>query len=73
MYFAHRRGWTVSPETLREPAFLEQVRSKGCKFVIVCKEMYHENFDVVLDLPQLYESDAFRIYALTTDGPPAGM
>jgi len=72
MYFAHRRGWTVMPQTLQDPAFLEQVKSKGCKFVIVCKEMFRENFDVVLDLPQLYESDAFRIYALTTDGPPAG-
>lgn len=64
MYFAHRRGWTVMPATLADPAFRDQVKSKGCKYAIVVKEMFRENFDVVLDLPVLYESDAFRIYKL---------
>ena len=67
MYFAHRRGWTVMPETLRDPAFINDVKERGCKFVLVCKEMFRENFDVVLDLPMLYESDAFRIYTLSDD------
>ncbi|MEJ1238582.1 glycosyltransferase family 39 protein [Chryseolinea sp. T2] len=65
MYFAHRRGWTVMPDKLRDAAFMSDVKAKGCKFVLVCKEMFRENFDVVLDLPMLYESDAFRIYALS--------
>jgi len=64
MYFAHRRGWTVSPAEIQNPSFLADLKSKNCKFVLVCKEIYHENFDVRLDLPQLYESEHFRIYAL---------
>ena len=64
MYFAHRRGWTVSPAQLQDPAFLAALKSKNCKFVLVCKEIYHQNFDVTMNLPQLYESEHFRIYAL---------
>jgi hypothetical protein len=65
MYFAHRRGWTVMPDKLRDQSFMSDIKSKGCKYVIVCKEMFRENFDVVLDLPELYQSESFRIYALT--------
>ena len=64
MYFAHRKGWTVSPRLLVEPGFLEGVKQKGCKFVLVAKQMYGENYDVKLDLPQLFESESFRVYSL---------
>ena len=64
MYFAHRKGWTVSSSTLHDPAFLSEITGKGCKFVLVCKEMYNENNDITLDLPQLFESEYYRIYAL---------
>jgi hypothetical protein len=64
MYFAHRRGWTVKPSTLQDPAFLTQIKGQGCKFVLVCKEMYNENYDMTLDLPQIFESKYYRIYAL---------
>jgi hypothetical protein len=64
MYFAHRKGWTVFPSKLLEDGFLRDVKQKGCKFVLVCKKMYGENYDVVLDLPQVFESEDFRIYSL---------
>ena len=64
MYFARRKGWTVSPRLLVEPGFLEGVKQKGCKFVLVAKQMYGENYDVKLDLPQLFESESFRVYSL---------
>lgn len=64
MYFAHRRGWTVTPQAIQDKSLLESVKKKGCKYVLICKEMYHENYDVVLDLPQLFESADFRIYSL---------
>lgn len=64
MYFAHRRGWTVTPQAIRDKSLLQSVKEKGCKYVLICKEMYHENYDVVLDLPQLFESADFRIYSL---------
>jgi hypothetical protein len=64
MYFAHRKGWTVENSQLANPDFLADVKGKGCKYVLVCKEMYGEANDMILDLPQLFESDAFRIYSL---------
>jgi hypothetical protein len=64
MYFAHRKGWTVSLRQLQEPGFLEGVKQKGGKFVLVCKKMYGEDNDITLDLPQVFESESFRIYTL---------
>jgi len=66
MYFAHRKGWTVAPPKLAEPGFLEDIKQKGCKFVLVCKEMYGIDSDVRLDLPQVFESESFRVYSLET-------
>ena len=66
MYFAHRKGWTVSPAKIAEPGFLEEVKQKGCKFVLICKQMYGEDYDVKLDLPQVFESESFRVYSLQT-------
>ena len=64
MYFAHRRGWTVFPNQIQDRAYLDEVKSKGCKYVLICKQMYGENYDVILDLPQVFESSDFRIYEL---------
>jgi hypothetical protein len=64
MYFAHRKGWTVQPSKLLDEAFLQEIKQKGCKFVLVCKKMYNEDYDVVLNLTQLFESEHYRIYAL---------
>jgi 4-amino-4-deoxy-L-arabinose transferase-like glycosyltransferase len=64
MYFAHRKGWTVSPSKLADKTFIEEIKGKGCKFVLVCKRVYSQDFDIKLDLPQIFESDDFRIYSL---------
>ena len=64
MYFAHRKGWTVAPPILLDPAFLEDVKGKGCKYVLVCKKMYLEDNDMTLPLPQIFESNDYRIYSL---------
>jgi 4-amino-4-deoxy-L-arabinose transferase-like glycosyltransferase len=64
MYFAHRKGWTVTPRQLQEAGFLDSVAQKGCKFVLICKQMYGENYDITLELPQVFESESFRIYTL---------
>ena len=65
MYYAHRKGWTVRPRRqLHDPSFLEELKKKNCKFALVCKKMYGIDNDVILNLPQVYESDDFRIYSL---------
>jgi 4-amino-4-deoxy-L-arabinose transferase-like glycosyltransferase len=64
LYFAHRKGWTVNKPMLRDQSFLNEIKGRGCKFVLVCKSMYGDNNDIELELPQLFESDYFRIYSL---------
>ncbi|HEX6892197.1 MAG TPA: glycosyltransferase family 39 protein [Chryseolinea sp.] len=64
LYFAHRKGWTVNKPMLRDQAFLNELKQRGCKFVLVCKWMYGDNNDIILELPQLFESEYFRIYTL---------
>jgi hypothetical protein len=67
MYFAHRRGWTVFPMQMQDRGYLNDIKAKGCKFVLICKRMYGDNYDVILDLPQVFESNDFRIYTLQED------
>lgn len=64
MYFAHRKGWTVNTPKLKDQAFIEELKSKNCKYVLICKSMYGNNNDAILDLPQVFDSDDFRIYSL---------
>jgi hypothetical protein len=64
MYFAHRRGWVVSNETMTEPGFQDEIKSKGCKFILIARELYG---DITLTLPVVYESDKFKIYLLANE------
>jgi hypothetical protein len=61
MYFAHRRGWVVSNETIAEKAFQNSIKSKGCKFILIAKKLYG---DPAIDLPVVYETDDFKIHRL---------
>jgi hypothetical protein len=61
MYFAHRRGWVVSNEVIVEEAFQNEIKAKGCKFILIAGKLYG---DPVIDLPVVYETDDFKIYRL---------
>ena len=64
MYFAHRKGWTVNSLKLTDQAFLAELKDKGCKYVLICKKMYGFDNDITLDLPQIFESEYYRIYSI---------
>jgi hypothetical protein len=61
MYFAHRRGWALSNEMIAEQTFQNDIKSKGCKFILIAKKLYG---DPVIDLPVVYETDDFKIHRL---------
>jgi len=63
MYFAHRRGWTLSNRELLDAAVREDIRQKGCRYVIICRQLY--NGDMALDYPKVYESEYFIVYKLS--------
>ncbi|MEI9921951.1 MAG: glycosyltransferase family 39 protein [Bacteroidota bacterium] len=62
MYMAHRRGWSADASQLLDVNFQNEIRQKGCKYVVVAKQVYG---DLELNLKQVYNSDDFRIYSLT--------
>jgi len=61
MYFAHRRGWSVENSQLGDAAFRDDLRQKGCRYVIIVKQLYG---DVSLDYPIAHDSEYFKIYKL---------
>jgi hypothetical protein len=64
LYFAHRKGWTVFPRSLTDQNLINELKTKNCKFALVCKKLYGLDYDVTLNLPQVFESEDFRIYSL---------
>ena len=64
MYFAHRRGWTMYSQELTNQSIIEDLKKKNCRYALVCKKLYGEDYDVTLNLPQVFESNDFRIYSL---------
>ncbi len=61
MYCAHRRGWNTHNENLLDKGFLNAIKSKGCKFVVVLKIF---NSNINLELPKVYDSQEYSIYKL---------
>jgi hypothetical protein len=61
MYMAHRRGWSVYTETLSDVNFVNDIRNKGCKLVVVTKQLFGD-FD--LPYPIVYNSEYYKVYKL---------
>lgn len=61
MYFAHRRGWGAPNDMLLDSSYLDDLRSKKCKYAVIVKQLYG---DVNLNLPVTYDSEYFKVYAL---------
>jgi hypothetical protein len=60
MYFAHRRGWSVTNSYLQDGNALSGLKQNGCKFIVILKRM--ENGDVDLNLDKAYDSEYFKVY-----------
>ena len=61
MYFTHRRGWTAPNGLLSDSRYLNDIREKGCKYVVVVKKLYG---DLNLEYPTVHDSEYFKIYSL---------
>jgi len=61
MYFAHRRGWTVSYPVLEDSVQMSDLIRKGCKYAVLPTKLYE---DIQLKYPKVHESEFFRIYKL---------
>lgn len=61
MYFSHRRGWTSPNSLLSNANYLQDLQSKGCKYVVIVKKIFG---DLVLEYPIVYDSEYFKIYTI---------
>ncbi len=62
MYFAHRKGWVLPNQTLQQPQEIEQLKSKGCKFILVLKKRFGS--DVTLPYGLKADTELFKLYEL---------
>jgi len=62
MYFAHRRGWTVT-DRMKDTAWLNGEATVGLHYVIIERSRWHDS----LPYPKLYEDNEFQIYKIKKD------
>ncbi|MCB0766613.1 MAG: glycosyltransferase family 39 protein, partial [Flavobacteriales bacterium] len=60
MYFAHRRGWTLTNAELQDAAILARLEHLGCSRVVVFRSTFEG--DVTVPWPLLLEKTAYRIH-----------
>ncbi|MBI4929330.1 MAG: glycosyltransferase family 39 protein [Bacteroidetes bacterium] len=63
IYFAHRNGWSVENEKLCDEKFLDEIKSKGCKAVIIDKHKF-PGFMEKAPFEKILETDDFVAYRL---------
>ncbi len=61
LFCAHRKGWNVTNKYLAQSENLEQLKNKGCKFIVILK-IY--GTEIKLNLDSVYDSREFSIYKL---------
>lgn len=61
MYFTHRRGWAAPNDALSDPAYMNDLKDKGCKYILVVKKLYG---DLNLEYPVVHDSEYFKIYQI---------
>ncbi|WP_300665782.1 glycosyltransferase family 39 protein [Fluviicola sp.] len=62
IYFAHHKGWVASNDELLDPVFRENIRKKGCKYIVVLK--HYLGGDLYLELPAVVNNENWVIYKL---------
>lgn len=60
MYFTHHKGWVASNEQLSDPAFVDNLRQRGCKYLLVLKKVYGS--DLQLSYPKAFDDENYSIY-----------
>jgi 4-amino-4-deoxy-L-arabinose transferase-like glycosyltransferase len=63
MYFAHRRGWTVTDRMKDSTWVADESRTSGMRYMVIERARWNDS----LPFPRLYEDEEFQIYK--TPGP----
>ncbi len=60
MYFTHRKGWLTSNKNLADSAYMDNLRNRGCKYVLVLKNSFGSNIDLKKEI--VIENEDYKIY-----------
>jgi 4-amino-4-deoxy-L-arabinose transferase-like glycosyltransferase len=62
MYFAHRKGWVDTNEKIADAAYINHLKTKGLKYIVILKQTFGTdikiNYDIVLN------NEYYTIYKL---------
>ncbi|HOI32550.1 MAG TPA: glycosyltransferase family 39 protein [Bacteroidales bacterium] len=63
MYFAHRKGWVNSNEQIRDTNYIESLKDKGLKFVVILKKSFGNEISLS-SYKKVFENEDYCIYEL---------
>ncbi len=61
IYLAHRKGWNLEDSGQVNVSYLDKIKSKGCKVLIINK---HESYAPLLPYTVIFRNDDFVLYKL---------
>lgn len=62
MYFTHRKGWVATNEELSDPAFVSDIQQRGCKYLLVLKQVF--GTDLPLGYLKVFDDENYTVYQL---------
>ncbi len=61
IYLSHRKGWIANDEDFKDPNFINSIKNKGCKWILIEKNDKIQN---VKNLEKKFENQRFIIYKI---------
>ncbi|MEI6683538.1 MAG: glycosyltransferase family 39 protein [Bacteroidota bacterium] len=62
MYFAHRKGWIATNSQIHDEHFMKELRSNGCKYVLIMKQLF--GTDTGLPYNRIFSNEFYTLYRL---------
>lgn len=63
MYFAHRKGWVNYNENIKDEKYIESLKSKGLKYIVILKKCYSVEMPLQYYL-KVFDNEDYSIYKL---------
>jgi len=65
MYFSHRKGWVDGNDKIKDGAYIEELRTKGLKYIVILKRTFGS--DIALShYEKVIENEDYAIYKANT-------
>ena len=61
MYFAHRKGWVNSNDSIRSQTYVNNLKNKGLKYIVILKHTFGEEVDLPL-YENVFNNQSYSIY-----------